>query len=50
MSLTVTIVRVGLIGGSLGLALHDSPLVNRIIGVDDDTEALHKALSTERSM
>ncbi|WP_061213328.1 prephenate dehydrogenase [Syntrophomonas wolfei] len=44
MQADVLIVGVGLIGGSLGLALKDSPLVNRILGSDRDTASLDKAL------
>ncbi|NLW90633.1 MAG: prephenate dehydrogenase [Syntrophomonadaceae bacterium] len=36
MSVNVLIIGVGLIGGSLGLALKESPLVARVIGVDED--------------
>jgi len=36
MPVNVLIIGVGLIGGSLGLALSNSPLVARVIGVDDD--------------
>lgn len=43
MSCTVTIVGVGLMGGSLGLALHDSPQVSRVVGVDQDADALQRA-------
>ena len=44
MQVDVLIVGVGLIGGSLGLALKDSPLVHRILGSDRDTASLDKAL------
>jgi prephenate dehydrogenase len=43
MSFNVLIVGVGLIGGSLGLALHESPLVDKIIGYDTDQASLIKA-------
>ena len=39
----ILIVGVGLIGGSLGLALKGSPLINKLIGVDSDLIALQKA-------
>lgn len=41
---TVTIVGVGLIGGSLGLALKDKGLVKQVIGVGRSEESLKKAL------
>lgn len=44
MSITVAIIGTGLIGGSLGLALHESPEVQSIIGIDNDYEALQRAL------
>ncbi len=40
----VLIIGVGLIGGSLGLALKESPLVKKVSGVDNDSESLKKAL------
>ncbi|HNX28618.1 MAG TPA: prephenate dehydrogenase [Syntrophomonadaceae bacterium] len=40
----ILIVGVGLIGGSIGLALKGSPLVNKIAGADKDMETLQKAL------
>lgn len=43
MALNVLIVGVGLMGGSLGLALHESPRVDRIIGYDTDPASLIKA-------
>ncbi len=43
MLFNVLIVGVGLIGGSLGLALRDSPVVNKVIGVDTDRKSLKKA-------
>lgn len=43
MLANVLIVGVGLIGGSLGLALKESPLVNQVIGFDIDNESLEKA-------
>ncbi|NLB52294.1 MAG: prephenate dehydrogenase [Syntrophomonadaceae bacterium] len=43
MPLNILIAGVGLIGGSLGLALKGSSSVNKIIGVDSDLEALKKA-------
>jgi prephenate dehydrogenase len=44
MRLSIAIIGTGLIGGSLGLALHDSAQVGRIIGIDKDDESLQKAL------
>lgn len=39
------IIGTGLIGGSLGLALKDSPLINYIYGYEPDQEALQTALA-----
>lgn len=44
MGINIAVIGTGLIGGSLGLALHESPQVSRIIGIDNDQEALQKAL------
>lgn len=44
MGINVAIIGIGLIGGSLGLALHESPEVGSITGIDNDHEALQKAL------
>lgn len=44
MSIKIAIVGTGLIGGSLGLALHGAPGVERIIGIDNDNESLQRAL------
>lgn len=44
MGISIAIIGIGLIGGSLGLALHDSPQVKRIIGIDKDDESMRKAL------
>lgn len=44
MGINVAIIGTGLIGGSLGLTLHESPEVQSIIGIDNDYEALQKAL------
>lgn len=44
MQANILIIGVGLIGGSLGLALKESPLVKHIIGVDNDEQSLQKAL------
>lgn len=44
MPYNVLIVGVGLIGGSLGLSLRESPLINKIIGFDTDELSLAKAL------
>ena len=41
---TVTIVRVGLIGASLGLALKQAGVVNKVLGVGRSTENLNQAL------
>jgi len=43
MQLNVLIIGVGLIGGSLGLALQESPMIKNIIGADLDKEVLKKA-------
>ncbi len=42
--LKVFLIGLGLIGGSLGLAVKDSPLVQDIMGFDSDSEARQKAL------
>ena len=42
--MTVTIIGVGLIGGSMGITLKESGFANHIIGVDRNTENLDKAL------
>lgn len=44
MKKNIFIVGLGLIGGSLGLAFRESPLVNEIFGFDIDKEAEKKAL------
>lgn len=44
MGITITVIGTGLIGGSLGLALHDSPQVSRILGADADKYSLQTAL------
>lgn len=44
MGLNIFIIGVGLIGGSLGLALKESPMVNKIMGFDRDQESLVKAV------
>ncbi|SHH10744.1 prephenate dehydrogenase [Thermosyntropha lipolytica DSM 11003] len=44
MKKNLFIIGLGLIGGSLGLALRESPLVNKIWGFDVDQEAEKKAL------
>ncbi|MEM1356863.1 MAG: prephenate dehydrogenase [Bacteroidota bacterium] len=41
--MTVTIIGIGLIGGSLGITLKESGFATRIIGVDASEENLHKA-------
>ena len=41
--MTVTIIGIGLIGGSLGITLKENGFANRIIGVDANEENLHKA-------
>ncbi|WP_197079041.1 prephenate dehydrogenase [Candidatus Syntrophocurvum alkaliphilum] len=46
MKYNVTIIGVGLIGGSLALSLKDSPLINKIIGIDTNEEGLKKAVSS----
>jgi prephenate dehydrogenase len=43
--MTVTIVGIGLIGGSFALALNDKGVAKRIIGVDSNEEHSRKALS-----
>ena len=43
--MTVTIIGVGLIGGSFALALKDKGIADRIIGVDANAEHQQKALS-----
>lgn len=43
--MTVTIIGIGLIGGSFALALKDKGIANRIIGVDAKKEHQQKALS-----
>lgn len=43
--MTVTIVGIGLIGGSFALALKDKGLVNRVIGVESNEEHRRKSLS-----
>ncbi|HWP96600.1 MAG TPA: prephenate dehydrogenase [Syntrophomonadaceae bacterium] len=43
MKVKVLLVGVGLIGGSLGLSLRESPLVDSVMGADNDSEALAKA-------
>lgn len=42
--MTVTIIGIGLIGGSLGITLKESGFADRVIGVDASTENLHKAI------
>ncbi|MDD2619265.1 MAG: prephenate dehydrogenase [Syntrophomonadaceae bacterium] len=44
MGVNILIIGLGLIGGSLGLALKESPLINKIIGYDQDRKTLDKAL------
>lgn len=44
LSIDVQLVGLGLIGGSLGLALRDSPLVGRIMVTDRTEECLEKAV------
>lgn len=44
MGHNILIVGLGLIGGSLGLTLEDSGLINKIMGFDADPAALRKAL------
>jgi|AntRauTorckE5430_2_1112549.scaffolds.fasta_scaffold00441_4 prephenate dehydrogenase len=41
--LTVTIIGIGLIGGSLGITLKENGFATRVIGVDASEENLHKA-------
>jgi prephenate dehydrogenase len=43
----ITIVGVGLIGGSLALQLHEKKLSSRLIGVDNDKEHAKKAVELE---
>ncbi|MGZ8537583.1 MAG: prephenate dehydrogenase [Flavisolibacter sp.] len=43
--MTVTIIGIGLIGGSFALALKDKGIANRIIGVDANAEHQEKALT-----
>ena len=42
--MTVTIIGIGLIGGSLGITLKENGFADRIIGVDASRENLHKAI------
>jgi len=42
--MNVTIIGIGLIGGSMGISLKESGFANHIIGVDKSTENLDKAL------
>lgn len=42
--LTVTIIGIGLIGGSLGITLKENGFATRVIGVDASEENLHKAI------
>jgi prephenate dehydrogenase len=42
--MTITIVGIGLIGGSLGITLKENGFATRVIGVDASTENLHKAI------
>ena len=44
MGLNITIIGVGLIGGSIGLALRDSARVRSITGIDSDARTLDTAL------
>lgn len=44
MKVNILIIGTGLIGGSLGLALKDSPLVNNIYGYDPNEDAINIAL------
>ncbi len=44
MQIDILIIGTGLIGGSLGLALRDSPLIREIWGYDQDSDSLDKAL------
>ncbi len=41
--MTITIIGIGLIGGSLGITLKENGFADRIIGVDASEENLHKA-------
>lgn len=41
--MTITIIGIGLIGGSLGITLKENGFADRVIGVDDSEEHLHKA-------
>ncbi len=45
MQVNLLIIGTGLIGGSLGLALKGSPLINRIYGYDPNKESLQTAIS-----
>src|SRR4051812_8516689 len=45
--MTVTVVGVGLIGGSFALALKDKGLANKVIGVELNEEHQRKALSLQ---
>lgn len=42
--MTVTIIGIGLIGGSLGITLKENGFATRVIGVDASRENLHKAI------
>ncbi|MFK8163624.1 MAG: prephenate dehydrogenase [Lewinella sp.] len=42
--MTVTIIGIGLIGGSLGITLKENGFATRVIGVDASEENLHKAI------
>lgn len=42
--MTITIIGIGLIGGSLGITLKENGFADRIVGVDASTENLHKAI------
>ena len=42
--MTVTIIGIGLIGGSLGITLKENGFADRVIGVDANRENLHKAI------
>jgi len=42
--MTVTIIGIGLIGGSLGITLKENGFATRVIGVDANPENLHKAI------
>ena len=45
--MTVTVVGIGLIGGSFGLGLRDKGIVKRVIGVEANEEHRRKALSLQ---